>query len=665
MKLKNIIILLSLIAFNAKAQFIPDYRKAADVYFQNKEYYAAAEYYKKALNIADDSVGLKLPYTPDSKGKTKKQGNETEQMVYNLAESYRLYKDYTNAEKWYAVSKGFTDEKYNLSEFWYAVSLRANNKYEDAIGAFNNFLDKYKKDDAYTARAKREIESCKYAINEMKYPRLNSLKQLSQPINSKGSNYAPLITKEALYFTSSRPTKVSGKDEVLSTGSSKIKKKESPYLNAIYKIEKTNLNSTNANAIIKTDLGISGDENAAIALTPDGNRAFFTKWNRKEGTKAIYTAVKMDSKWSKPESAGLQINVSGYNSIQPFVTSDGRYLIFSSDRPGGYGKYDLWFSSLRSDGSLGQAINLGNMVNTTDDEQAPYYNNATKSLIFSTNGRIGLGGFDFFESEGDFSTWSEPQNLGFPFNSSKDDLYFTATDKLGNEGFISSDRESLCCLELFQFKREHITIKGSLTDCETGNAVVDAKVTLTDSLTNKTKIVTTDNNGVYSFMIDSPKPIKITIEKDNYFSKIYRYSYAELAKADTLINTNYCLTPLVIDKPIVLKDIYYEFNSAELTPMSAIALDLLADLMRDNPNITIELSSHTDGIGSDAYNLDLSQRRAQSCVNYLVEKEIHAHRITARGYGKSMPIAPNTINGKDNPEGRQLNRRTEFKVIKK
>lgn len=671
MKLYQYIILaISILSLNAKAQFIPDYQKAADLYFQKGEYYAAAEFYKKALNISSDSANLSAPYNFNISNKSNKKKNDNQQqMIFNLAESYRNYKDFSNAEKWYAVAKNFSDDKYVLSHFWYAEALRANNKYTDAISAFEKFLEVYpKNDDGYKAKAKQEIESCKFAIHEMKHPRLVTLKRLPAPVNLKeGSNYAPVKQNNIFYFTSSRPIGSSGKRQTLRAGSTVVRKKESPYVNAIYTTAGTNL--TEASETKNTDkleFNMPNAEYATIALTPDGSRAFFTAWNKKGENVVynIYSAVKTNDSWSDPEPAGIQINIPGHNSMQPFITSDGKYLLFSSDRPGGLGKYDIWFAPLRANGALGQAINLGSKINTEEDEQAPYYNIKEEKLLFSSNGRVGLGGFDFYESKGDLSEWTEPHNLGFPFNSAKDDLYFTSIDEKGYEGYISSDRESLCCLELFHVKREFVNIKGTVTDCETGKPISGVKVTLTDSLTQKTKELNPEN-GIYSFLMDAPRPVKITIEKDGYFTKTQRYSAGDLIKADTLLSADLCLTPLVIDKPIVLKDIYYEFNSSELTPMSQHSLDLLAELMADNPNITIELSSHTDGIGSDAYNLDLSQRRAQSCVNYLISKGINPDNIYAKGYGKSRPIAPNTINGKDNPEGRQLNRRTEFKVLKK
>lgn len=646
-----------------KAQFVSDYKRVADLYFQNKEYYAAAEYYKKALNITADSIDLSNPYSFDNKGKSKKRSKaDDEQIIYKLAESYRLYKDFTSSEKWYSVAKDFTDPKYTLSTFYYAESLRSNRKFHKAIDEFNNFIKQYGKEDQFTQKAKTEIAGCQLALQEMRYPRLVNLKKLPQPINQQGSNYAPVKKDSNFYFTSSRPVNISGKKVSIGTSNVKIKKKESPYINTIYMAEGDMLKT--ASDIKKLQFDIPEKENAAIGISPDGNKIYFTAWDEKgdEKTYHIFTASKIDSKWSKPETAGLQVNIKGFNAMQPHVTSNGKYLIFSSDRPGGFGKYDLWYTPIRTDGTLGQAINMGNTINTAEDDQAAYYNPKTERLLYSSNGKVGLGGFDFFESNGNFSNWTEPKNLGFPFNSSKDDIYFTEIDTDGDEGYISSDRESVCCLELFHIKRQYFTIKGTLIDCETNKPIQGATVRLVDSLNNDKILL--DASGEYSFRLNTPRPLKFIAEKEGYFTKTLTYSYGDLAKSDTLLNPGICLTPLVINKPIKLSDIYYEFNSAELNDSSKTSLNELVKIMKDNDKITVELSAHTDNIGTDEYNLDLSQRRAQSCVNYLISEGVPSSRISAKGYGESMPIAPNTIKGKDNPDGRQLNRRTEFKVLK-
>ncbi|WP_316791090.1 OmpA family protein [Pedobacter frigoris] len=665
MKLLKTLMILCLFATAANAQFVTNSKRVADVYFQNKEYYAAAEYYKKALQISPDSAGFVIPYGFENKIKEESpKKDDYEYSVFQLAESLRLYKNFTDAEKWYAIAMEFTSPKYILSTFWYAETLRANQNYNEAITAFNRFLAKYKVNDAYSVKAKSEIASCQFALYELRYPRLFMLSKLQNDINDKGSNYTPTLKGGSFYFTSSRPVSTSGRKEVLTDkNNEKVTRKETPYLNAVYEVSG---NPLTENVSVKKLQVISKDrESAAPAFHPNGKLMYITSWTAQNDKKIYQLNIGADGKsWSDPVELGSQVNVKGFSSIQPFVTKDGKYLIFSSNKPGGSGKFDLWYCPLRGDGSLGQAINLGNTINTTEDDQAAYFNSQTNKLLYSSNGRVGMGGFDFYESEGDFTKWSEPRNLGYPFNSSKDDIYFTPSPVSENEGYISSDRESLCCLEMFHVKKEFLTVKGTILDCNTLKPLSNATVTLTDSL-EVIKFVT-DESGKYAFKVNTNRKIKITAEKDKYFSKVINFSYDDLAKKDTLFSPDICLIPFEMDKPIVLKDILYEFDKATLTEDSKTKLDYLYTIMVDNPKIEIELSAHTDSKGVEIYNLDLSNRRAKSCVDYLVSKGIDISRMTSKGYGETVPIAPNEFpNGKDNPEGRALNRRTEFKVTKK
>jgi outer membrane protein OmpA-like peptidoglycan-associated protein len=664
MKLLKTLLILCLFTTAANAQFVTNSKRVADVYFQNKEYYAAAEYYKRSLQLSSaDSAGFVVPYGFANKIKQDNPKKEDyEYSVFQLAESLRNYKNFTDAEKWYALAKDFKDPKYVLATFWYAESLRANQKFEEAITAFNEFAGKYKLNDTYAAKTKSEIASCQFALFELRYPRLFKLTKLQNDINQKGSNYTPVIKDSKFYFTSSRPVGDAGKKEILTDQTNaKVSKKETQYLNAVYETPGNPL--TGGITIKKVALNSLNKESAAPAFHPNGKAIYITSWTAL-GDKKIYQLTSSDKGWSDPVELGSQVNVKGFNAIQPSVTKDGKYLIFSSNRPGGQGKYDLWYCPLRADGSLGQAINLGNKINSPEDDQAPYYNAQTNKLLFSSNGRIGMGGFDFYESEGDFTNWSEPRNVGYPFNSSKDDIYYTPADNSDTEGYISSDRESLCCLEVFNVKREYLTVKGIVYDCDTKQPLQDATIILVDSL--QTLKTTTNQAGEYTFKVNSNRKLKLTAEKDKYFSKILNFGYDDLAKKDTLFSPDICLTPYEFDKPIVLKDVLYEFDKATLTEDSKGKLDHLFSIMEDNPKIEIELSAHTDSKGSDAYNMDLSVKRAKSCVDYLVSKGIPISRMTSRGYGETKPVAPNELpNGKDNPEGRALNRRTEFKVTKK
>lgn len=665
MKLK-LLLVLCLFSHVVSAQFVTNSKRVADVYYLNKEYYAAAEYYKKALQISPDSAGFVVPYGFESKVKQESPKKEDyEYSVFQLAESLRQYKNFTDAEKWYAIAKDFNNPKYILSTFWYGVTLRANQKYTEAISALETFQKKYTASDEYVARAKTEIASCQFALYEVSHPRLFKLGRLKNDINQAGSNYTPLLRGNNFYFTSSRPVNSSGKNVVLSDGksSSKVTRKQTPYVNAIYETSGNPL--TESISIKKIPTSNKDKELATPAFLPNGKVMFITGWSAKE-TRKIYqlTSASVTGKdWSEPVELGGNVNVKGFNAMQPSVSKNGKYLIFSSDRPGGHGKYDLWYCAIRPDGSLGQAINMGNTINTSGDEEAPYYNVKTKKLLYSSNGKVGLGGFDFYESDGDFDSWSEPRNLGYPFNSSKDDLYFTPLDDADVEGYISSDRESLCCLEIFHLKREYLNIRGRILDCKDGKPLENAVVILADSL-QQFKF-TTGADGQYNFRINSNRQLRITAEKAQYFTKNLSYSYDQLAQKDTLFSEEICLIPYKKDEAIVLKDVLYEFDKAELTSDSKVKMDYLYNILVDNPKIEIELSSHTDSKGTPAYNMDLSDRRAKSCVDYLLAKGISEGRMKSKGYGMTKPVAPNKLpNGKDNPAGRALNRRTEFKVTK-
>lgn len=666
--LSFLILLLCASALKVNAQYVSNNKRVADVYFQNKEYYAAGEYYKKALNLTPDTAGIIVPYASENKVKEESPRRaDYEYYVYQLASSLRLYNDFINAEPWYALAKNFKDPKYVLSGFYYGECLRSNQKFAEAIVAFQAFQKKYTENDDFTEKAKIEIASCSFAIYEMRYPRLYKFSKLFNEINDKGSNYTPLVLNDNFYFTSSRPVSVGNKTIVLNDSEkskTKVSKKETPFINAIY--EATG-NPQELKTVVKRIGSVEkGREFAAPAFHPNGHMMYLTSWTAK-GTRKIYEVEISNgdgSTWSAPKELGTEVNLSGFNAMQPFVTKNGKYLLFSSDRPGGFGKYDIWYCSLRDDGTMGQAVNMGSMINTEEDEEAPYYNFNTKKLLYSSAGKVGIGGLDFYESEGDFSNWTEPRNLGYPFNSSKDDVYFTPLDDEDGEGFISSDRASVCCLEIFHVKKEFITVQGVLTNCRTKLPLAGALVILSDS-TQKMQVLT-DAAGKYKFKINSNRELKLSAEKENYFKKVLSFNYEQLAKMDTLVHTDFCLTPFKINIPIVLKDVLYDFDSADLTEASKAIIDELYTIMEDNETMEIELSSHTDNIGKEAYNLDLSERRAASCVSYLISKGIAPERMKSKGYGFSAPVAPNQHkDGSDNPEGRQLNRRTEFKVTKK
>lgn len=644
----------------ANAQYVMDYKRTADNYFETRDYYSAAQYYNRALGSFKGASPEVKPYLPEKMAPRKgRKFKDHEQMMFRLAESYRMYFDYGNAEKTYAevLAMPNASTMFPLARFWYGVTLRANAKYDEALSQFQQFKQEYKVLDDYSNRVNLEIACCEFASNEMKKPSRFEVTKMAGNINQGGANYAAAQPdRGTLYFTSSR------------LDQAELEKKNSPFVNNIYEAVAGENDSYSGEK--KAQIPVAkGFDQGTPAFSPDGNTLYLTRWTTKDGVKlaTIFSSSKQGDTWAEPKPLDAGVNVAGYSSKEPFVTPDGKYLVFASNRPGGMGKFDLWFSTI-VDGRIGTAQNMGTTINTKDEEQAPFYDAKAKVLVFSTDGRIGFGGLDFFQSKGEFGNWTVPENMGTPLNSQKDDVYYASADSdLGmRKGYISSDRASVCCLEIYSVKRKSKMLVGMVLDCETRQPLSGARVTLLDTINNK--IIdqqTIDASGLYTFEVEVKKRYKVLVEKENYFSKGMQVSTNPLENMDTLMSPSLCLNRYEIGKAIILKDIFYDYNKADLRQQSLVVLDTLYQIMIDNPAITIELSAHTDSKGTDAYNLKLSEARAQSCVNYLISKGIARSRLESKGYGESKPIAPNNLpNGKDNPDGRQLNRRTEFKVLR-
>jgi outer membrane protein OmpA-like peptidoglycan-associated protein len=646
-----ITIFLSAITLTCFGQYGKDFRNLGDRAFADKDYYEAAFYYRKVAEGMHLLQNKEVPFQTMNKAPKKDKPSDATYVSYRLAESYRLYENYIEAEGWYKKTIDAPDmATYPLARLWHGVCLRAIQRFDDAITELQQFNAGYDKSDENKVIANKEIANCTFAKEQYKYPQLLEVVKLKGDWNSDGSDYALLQTGDNFMFTSSR-----------------FAKDDKKHINRIY--------TANAAGGLKPQVITLKDNDAkkdaeygTPSLTPDGKRMYLTRWY-KEGSKvyhSIYFTQKQDSTWQPLHKLDNNVNADGYNAIQPFITADGKKLFFVSNKPGGFGGDDIWVSDLGDDGEATNAVNLGSTINTDRDEQAPYYNADEKKLIYSSKGFTGLGGFDFFESKGDIGNWSTPVNMGYPMNSAKDDLYFIPDNKDTNKWYISSDRESDCCLNLFEVHNKSFILAGIVTDCETRKPLAGVKVSFVDSLAKQTlKELTTGADAKYVFKVTSKRPYNLKLEKTGYFTKVLPIPASGQMGNDTLYNAEICLQAFEKDKPIVINNILYDFNKATLRPESKTVLNSLVTIMKDNPKIIVRLGAHTDSIGSVKYNIKLSQARAQSCVDYIISQGITSERIYAKGYGKSMPVAPNSLpNGKDNPEGRQLNRRTEFTVVK-
>ncbi len=423
-----------------------------------------------------------------------------------------------------------------------------------------------------------------------------------------------------------------------------------------------------------TDLGVMqepGMQQGVATFSADGSRMYFTRWGMKDGKKlaTIYTAARSGKEWDNPVPLGAAVNVPGYSAQQPFLMPGGRELIFSSDKPGGSGGFDLWISDVDAQGNLSEARNLGEVINTKFDEQAPSYHEPSRSLVFSSNGRVGMGGYDLFQSKAEGKSWTEPVNLGYPVNSFRDDMYFSSRGDnkyLLSDVLISSDRSADCCLETFALSKvqQPSQLTGLVVSCADGKPLGGASVTIAG------KTVTTATDGAYVFLFDEFVPVDIMAKADGFEDKSINLQApgAEVLKTSA---PDICLKPVQTFPPPVgtvatMENILFDYDKSYVLDISKSYLDDLAAKLVASRTTILEISGHTDNKGDDDYNLRLSEARAKEVVSYLLKKGVRYDQLVAKGYGETMPIAPNEhADGSDNPEGRKLNRRTEFKVLQR
>lgn len=664
-------ITLAIAGLQAHSQFTYDYLSAADKYFTKGDYYSAAQYYEKSLGL-----GAKIkkapagysPYTVQSKnqkagGASVKATSNKQQAAYNLAECYRLLNYPAEAAPHYKDALAFDKAKFPFVRYYYGGVLRSLDKFEEAASMLTEFLSGYTGNDEYSTSAKRELKNLEFIQLQMvkKDLGLYSVNKLNEMINPGGANYAPVwLEGQTILFTSSR-----------SDSTVKAKNKND---NRIYQASFSNGVATN---VEKAELGQTPEiQQGAAALSPDGNLLFISRWSSANTNKeaAIFLSKKENGKWSSPLKVE-ELKADGFSTQQPFVTADGKKILFASNRPGGIGGFDLYEAQIDGNGAVSNISNLGNVINTTGDEQAPSYHAASGTLVFSTNARVGMGGYDFFFSKWNNSAYTEPVNFGYPVNSVKDDMYFISRGPSRNileDVLLSSDRSAACCLELFALNKQKPLkqISGRVVQCIDNSPMSGIIVKFVDTIRNEVVTTqTTGPDGSYTFSLEEFQPLKAMASKDGFADNSLHFYNPADENSNLLRNDNLCLEktfPPPVGVVEELENIYFEYDEFTLADTTFATLDKLAENLIKNPKVIIELAGHTDANGKDEYNMVLSQKRAESCVKYLIDKGVNPAQLVPKGYGESKPIAPNTNDdGTDNPAGRAMNRRTEFKVLEK
>jgi outer membrane protein OmpA-like peptidoglycan-associated protein len=410
------------------------------------------------------------------------------------------------------------------------------------------------------------------------------------------------------------------------------------------------------------------------SFSANGNYLYFTQWKKEKGQQAIssiYYSLKKDNGWSSPVLL-TSINQEGHSSKQPFCTADGKYLFFASDRPGGYGQFDIWYAALQADGTTAEPVNAGAVLNTGGNEQAPFYHSGTNTLVFSSDRTPGMGGYDLYTSKGWQTEWKTPENMGHPVNSSRDDLYFFASQKRSilDNAIISSDRGSDCCLETYavskMMKKKMIT--GVIRDCRNDEPLADADVVMEDA-TGKSLHTITASDGSYKIELTGDvSQQKLFISKELYKAKAEGITEKGNDKSDwltdILLNSAICLEKKLVIKPETVVTLYFDFDKSLLRDRATVQLDSIYTVLVENTTATIQISGYTDGRGSVEYNKKLSDKRAKACADYLIQKGIDANRISFESFGACCPVEMELINGRDNADGRSKNRRALINITK-
>lgn len=625
----------------------------ADAQFQRGEYYDASVTYKKVYN----------------KLRKKEERPQRGEVAFKMGRCYRLLNMSARASAAFqnALRYEYPD---STTHFMLAQALHADGKYAAALRSYDKYLE-FCPDDSLAINC---AEGCRTA-QEIRARGSRYVVKQAKLFNSRRADFCPMYLGadcDQIYYTSTTE-KATGDKKSEITG---MKNAD------VFFSKKNEKGEWERPEPVEGELNTEFDE-GIVAFSPDAQTMYLTKARRELNAPTsveIYTSTRSDAKWSAPVK--FEITADTLSTFgHPAVSPDGEYLYFVSDMPGGYGGKDIWRISLKE--RQGSLVNLGPDINTEGNDDFPYVR-SDGSLYFSSDGHPGMGGLDIFRATavGDPAAlrW-KVENMGFPINSAGDD--FGITFGKGEDGFFSSNRgdaRGFDHIYSFEYDPVRITIEGLVMDKDE-EPVKNAIIRIVGNDGSNQKEVARDD-GSFSFALQ--RGVKYVMLAG---AKGYLNQKQEFASDSTMEDANYWVEFILpsISKPSVVENIFYDYDKADLRSESKTALNELIAVLHDNPNVTIEMASHTDRWGSDAYNINLSERRAKSVVDYLVENGISRDRLQPHGYGKSRPktvtkriarLYPQfkegdilteefikTLSEEDQQAADQINRRTEFSVL--
>jgi OOP family OmpA-OmpF porin len=589
-----------------------------------------------------------------------------------IADAFFALRDYEKANNYYNALVAADSVKHKNLTAIYQSGLTAKylGKYEEAKTMFAKFNKlASSNDDLSTMRssASRESQGCDLGlqyINSKEVPtfRVNTLNGINQPL----TDFAPMF-KDAntVYFGAwtSDSVMLVGRSEKYAVNSK------------LYEAKRNGNNWASqelAGEINQTKFHVGNP-----ALTKDGKTMYYTQCAQDETARMICNIFKSTAQadgWSAGEK--LKLNKDGFTTTHPNLGKNEAgepVLYFSSDRNAGRGM-DIFSAPVLADGTLGSAKTVAS-INTRGDEMTPFYEEKTKTLYFSSNGHINIGGTDIFSTVLKNGEWAEPQNLGTPVNSSVDDMYFH-WDESAMQGFVVSNRpggqglkSATCCDDIYQVQlmKINLAIKGVMKNGADNKAIENGLITLYDAVNGKEIKTVYATDGVFLFDLETDKEYRLMGRKNGFEDLLLTYSTMDKRMSDTA-QFDLSMVALPQTGPKVgdlIGTVNWDFNYDRLTNTAPDVLNKVIEFMTANPNIVVQVGSHTDSKGTEEYNMKLSQRRSDAVMKYLLSKKMPKNRLVSKAFGEGEPIAASNDNpdGTDNPDGRAVNRRTEFKVL--
>ena len=605
--------------------------KKADKHFNKFQFVEAAEAY---LKLATDK--------------------DADAYVYGqLAECYYNVFKTVEAEKWYAKALETSSNPEMI--YNYSQMLKANGKYEESNTQLERFASMRPADQRATA----------FRANPNYLPKIldrgKKFNVQNLPINSEVSDFGGTLLDGKLYITSARNSnrKTYGWNE-------------EPFLD-IYTASVDSEGAFQTPAIIEENINTKYHE-GTVSFSPDGNTMYFSResyyekvFERDSLTKYkisvlhLFKSVKQEDQWSEAEP--LSLNGNSYSVKNPSVSADGSTLYFASDKTGGFGQYDIYSAPIDTDGSVGEATNMGQKLNTEGQEMFPFIS-SSNTLYFSSNGHLGLGGMDVFFAKLVDGKVGPVRNIGIPVNGNADDFAFSMNEET-EEGFVSSNREGgKGSDDIYAIKKLQpicdVLMTITVKDSETGLVLEGASVDIKDAEGTVFGTKVSNAEGIVEYIIECDVNTLITGTKADYESGMA----AVEGTSEEEVSVEVILTPIediILANKVLLNPIYFDFDKSNITAQAAFELDKLVQLMTKYESIVISAESHTDSRGSASYNLSLSDRRAKTTAQYVISKGIDASRITGSGKGETMPNVD--CGSKCTEDEHQLNRRSEFFIL--